>query len=56
MVTAAQQVADHLTATGRPVTRTALAHGVRTAGHTLSNDRARLLLEAVRPAPPGDRP
>jgi hypothetical protein len=50
LAAAARHVATQLTATGHPVTKTALARGVRTAGYRISTDRARLLLDAVTAA------
>ncbi|TCJ34581.1 DUF2637 domain-containing protein [Parafrankia sp. BMG5.11] len=48
LLTAGRAVAAELTRQGRPVTRTALARGVRQRGHRCSTDRAAVLLTAVR--------
>jgi hypothetical protein len=60
LVAAGREVAADLARRGRPVTRTALARGVRARGQRCSTDRAALLLAAVRPAdaavPPPPRP
>ncbi|SQD97994.1 conserved membrane hypothetical protein [Parafrankia sp. Ea1.12] len=51
LLDAGRAVAADLARRGRPVTRTALARGVRQRGHRCSTDRAALLLAAVRGAP-----
>jgi hypothetical protein len=56
LVTVARLVADDLTRQGRPLTRTALAHGVRARGRRCSTDRSTLLLAAVRHANGNDDP
>ncbi|OAA21620.1 hypothetical protein UG55_105739 [Frankia sp. EI5c] len=48
LLAAGRAVAVELTRQGRPVTRTALARGVRQRGHRCSTDRAAVLLAAVR--------
>ncbi|MEX5636452.1 DUF2637 domain-containing protein [Parafrankia sp. FMc2] len=48
LLAAGRAVAADLTRQGRPVTRTALARGVRQRGHRCSTDRAAVLLAAVR--------
>ncbi|WP_157905453.1 hypothetical protein [Parafrankia colletiae] len=52
LLAAGRAVAVDLARHGRPVTRTALARGVRQRGHRCSTDRAALLLAAVRADPP----
>ncbi|TCJ34165.1 DUF2637 domain-containing protein [Parafrankia sp. BMG5.11] len=55
LLAAGRAVAVELTRQGRPVTRTALARGVRQRGHRCSTDRAAVLLAAVREPEPKPR-
>jgi hypothetical protein len=62
LLAAGRAVAADLTRRGRPLTRTALARGLRARGHRCSTDRAARLLAALRPpaddlpSPAGVRP
>jgi hypothetical protein len=56
LIAAGWQVADDLTSHGRPVTRTALARGLRARGQPCSTDRAALLHALLRHPPGGADP
>ncbi len=54
LLSVGREVATELAREHRPLTRTALAHGVRQHGHRCSTNRATLLLTALRAENPGD--